>query len=119
MIQLLMYILLGTAAGVLSGLLGIGGGIIMVPALVLLFGLSQHQAQGTSLAVMIPPVGLLAAMVYYKKGFINIPVAVLVAAGFLIGGLIGAKVSINIPEETLKRGFGFILLLTSVKMMFF
>jgi len=117
--QSIMYLLLGGAAGALSGMLGVGGGIIMVPALVFLFGLSQHQAQGTSLAVMVPPVGLLAAIVYYKKGYINIPMAALVAAGFLAGALLGANLSINIPETALKKAFGFILLLTSVKMMFF
>ena len=79
------YILLGLVAGVLSGLIGIGGGIIIVPALVLLFGMTQHNAQGTTLALLIPPIGILAAWTYYKAGYVDIRVAALVAFGFFAG----------------------------------
>jgi len=119
MIQSLMYLILGGLAGALSGMLGIGGGIIMVPILIFFFGLTQYQAQGTSIAVMVPPIGFLAAMVYYKKGYVNLPMAALMAAGFLIGALFGAKLALNVPEQALKRMFGFALFVTSLKMMFF
>ncbi|MGE5681257.1 MAG: TSUP family transporter, partial [Bacillota bacterium] len=85
MSDIILYIILGLAAGVLSGLVGVGGGILIVPSLVLLFGMTQHQAQGTSLAVLIPPVGILAAMTYYKQGFIDLKVAGLICLGFILG----------------------------------
>jgi uncharacterized protein len=119
MVQSIMYLFTGALAGALSGLLGIGGGIIMVPILILLFGLTQYQAQGTSIAVMVPPIGLLAALVYYKKGYVNLPMAVLMSAGFLVGAFFGAKLAVNLPEQLLKRLFGFALFVTSIKMMFF
>jgi uncharacterized membrane protein YfcA len=106
-------------AGIFSGLIGIGGGIIIVPALVLLFGLSQHTAQGTTLALMIPPIGLLAALAYYKQGFVDLKVAAFICVGFFIGGLLGAKFAIGIPETILKRIFGVVLLAVSIRMIFF
>ena len=84
----LLYIVLGLVAGILSGLIGIGGGVIIVPALVLLFGMSQHNAQGTTLALLIPPIGILAAWTYYKAGFVDVRVAVLVAVGFFAGSFL-------------------------------
>jgi len=111
------YILLGLAAGILSGLLGIGGGLIVVPALVLLFGFSQHLAQGTTLAMMIPPIGLLAAWAYYSKGYVDLKVAGLMCIGFFIGGFFGAKFATAIPEVTLSRIFGVVMLIVSVKMI--
>jgi len=115
--NIFLYILLGVVAGILSGLIGIGGGIIIVPALVLLFGLSQHSAQGTTLALMVPPIGLLAALAYYKQGFVDLKIAAFVCIGFFIGGLIGAKFAIGIPEAALKKMFGVVLLLVSAKMI--
>jgi hypothetical protein len=115
--NIFLYILLGVIAGILSGLIGIGGGIIIVPALVLLFGLSQHAAQGTTLALMVPPIGLLAALAYYKQGFVDLKIAAFICIGFFIGGLIGAKFAIGIPEAVLKKMFGFVLLLVSAKMI--
>ena len=111
------YLLLGLLAGVLSGLLGIGGGIIVVPALVLLFGFSQHTAQGTTLAMMIPPIGLLAAWAYYSKGFVDVKVAGLMCIGFFIGGFLGAKFAAPIPDIMLKRIFGAAMLIVSIKMI--
>jgi uncharacterized membrane protein YfcA len=111
------YLLLGLLAGVLSGLLGIGGGIIVVPVLILLFGFSQHMAQGTTLAMMVPPIGLLAAWAYYSKGYVDIKVAAIMCVGFFIGGLLGAKFAGAIPEAMLSRIFGVAMLIVSVKMI--
>ncbi len=117
--NIFLYILLGVVAGIFSGLIGIGGGIIIVPALVLLFGLSQHTAQGTTLALMVPPIGLLAALAYYKQGFVDLKVAAFVCLGFFIGGLFGAKFAIGIPETILKKIFGIVLLAVSIRMILF
>lgn len=114
--MLTVTIILGLAAGFTSGLIGIGGGIILVPAMVMLLGYTQHQAQGTSLAILVPPVGLLAAYSYFKDGYVDIKVALLIAAGFFIGSLLGAKVSLGIPEVMLRRIFAAFLAIISVKM---
>jgi len=112
-----IYLLLGLIAGVFSGFLGIGGGTIIIPALVYIFGLTQHQAQGTTLAIMVPPIGLLAALRYYYNGDVNIPIAVFVAIGFLVGGLIGASFVKPIPDLILKKIFGIFLMLIKIKMI--
>jgi uncharacterized membrane protein YfcA len=117
--NIVLYLLLGLAAGIFSGLLGIGGGIIIVPVLVLLFGLSQHTAQGTTLALMVPPIGLLAAWAYYKQGFVDLKIAALICLGFFAGGLLGAEFAVGIPEPILKKIFGVVLLGVSLKMIFF
>lgn len=115
--DILSYLLLGIAAGVLSGLIGIGGGVIIVPALVFLFGLSQHQAQGTTLALLVPPIGILAAWTYYKQGYVDIRIALLIAAGFFAGSLLGAKVATALSNDVLEKIFGVALLLISIKMI--
>jgi hypothetical protein len=115
--NIFLYILLGLVAGIFSGLIGIGGAIIIIPSLVLLFGLSQHTAQGTTLALMVPPIGLLAALAYYKQGFVDLKIAAFICIGFFIGGFLGAKFAIAIPEQLLKRIFGVVLLAVSVKMI--
>lgn len=112
------YVLLGLAAGIASGFLGIGGGAILIPVLVYMFGLTQHQAQGTTLAIMIPPIGLLAAMKYYMEGNIKLSIAAFVCLGFFIGGFIGAQFVHNISEALLKKIFGVFLLLIAAKMIF-
>jgi uncharacterized membrane protein YfcA len=112
------YLSLGLLAGVASGLIGIGGGIIIIPALVLVFGMSQHLAQGTTLALMVPPIGLLAAWMYYKQGYVDVKVAALICAGFLLGGFLGAKIAVGLSERLLQRVFGSMLLLVSMKMLF-
>lgn len=112
-------VLLGLMAGIFSGLVGVGGGVIIVPALVFLFGLSQESAQGTTLALMVPPVGILAAWTYYKHGYVDVKVAVLICLGFLIGGLLGSRFAVDLPAITLQRIFGISLLLLGVKMLFF
>ena len=117
MTNILLYIVLGLVAGVFSGLIGIGGGLIIIPALVLLFGLSQHMAQGTTLALMVPPIGLLAAWMYYKNGFVDLKVAAFICLGFFVGGLLGAKFAVVMPDVVLKRIFGTAMLLISIKMI--
>ena len=113
----LLLLLVGLIAGILSGLLGIGGGIIIVPALFFLFGFSQHSAQGTTLAMLVPPIGLLAAWTYYSKGFVDIKVAALMCIGFFAGGLLGAKFATAVSNTMLTRTFGVALLFISVKMI--
>jgi len=118
MIDLLLYILLGLFAGVISGLIGIGGGAIFVPALVYLFGLSQHEAQGTTLALLVPPIGLLAAWTYYREGYVNLSIALFACIGFFVGGLLGARVAVGISDELLRRIFGVALLIIALHMIF-
>jgi len=108
---------LGLTAGVFSGLFGIGGGVILVPAMVFILKMSQRQAQGTTLALMVLPIGLLAAWQYYLKGHVDIKVAAFICIGFVIGGLLGAKIALPIPDVTLRRLFGVFLLVVSVKMI--
>ena len=113
--QIVGFIVLGLAAGVLAGLAGIGGGIIIVPLLVFAFGFTQHTAQGTSLAVLIPPVGLLAMMKYYKAGDVNLKAAALIAAGLILGSIFGAKFALGLPQAALKKIFGAVLFLASLR----
>jgi len=115
-------IIIGLAAGLLSGLVGVGGGIIMVPALVFFLNYTQHQAQGTSLAVLTLPVVILASLYYYhqcqKQGTpIELKVVVLLATGFLIGGYFGSKVALAINQDVLKKIFAVILFYTAIKML--
>jgi uncharacterized protein len=115
---LLIIIVIGITAGIMAGMLGIGGAIIMIPALVYFMGVSQQTAQGTSLAVMLPPIGIIAAYNYYKAGQVNIKFALILAAAFLIGSYFGSKLALNIPEALLKKIFGILLLLVAAKMLF-
>ncbi len=113
MSQFLLFCLLfvfGVSVGAMSGLLGIGGGIALVPGLMYLFQFSQREAQGTSLAVMIPPIGLFAALVYYQNGYVRLPVVVFVAAGFILGAYLGARMLPLVPQVTLQVSFGLLLL---------
>ncbi len=113
-----LFILTGLFAGVLSGLLGVGGGVIVVPALVFLFGFSQHMAQGTFLALMVPPIGVLGAYVYYRAGYVDIRAAALICLGFFVGGLLGAKIAATLSDAFLKKAFGVFMLFVSLKMIF-
>jgi hypothetical protein len=115
---LLILIGIGIVTGAMAGMLGIGGAIIMIPALVFFMGFSQQMAQGTSLAVMLPPIGIIAAYNYYKAGQVNIKYALILAACFLIGSYFGSKLALTLPQATLKKIFGFVLLLVAVKMLF-
>ncbi|UCD15702.1 MAG: sulfite exporter TauE/SafE family protein [Candidatus Omnitrophota bacterium] len=112
------YLMLGLSAGIASGFFGIGGGIILIPALLFLFGLTQHQAQGTTLAIMIPPIGLLAAIKYYSEGNVKLNIAVFVCIGFFIGGLIGAHFVHKLPGLLVKRLFGILMFVVSLRLIF-
>ncbi|MGB3346998.1 MAG: sulfite exporter TauE/SafE family protein [Candidatus Humimicrobiia bacterium] len=118
MVNIILYILIGLLSGTISGLIGIGGGVIIVPSLIYLFKLSQQQAQGTTLALLVPPIGLLAAWTYYKHGFVNLNIAIFICLRFFIGGLIGAKIAIGLSSEILRKLFGFALFLISLHMIF-
>lgn len=113
----LFFLIMGLIAGILSGFLGIGGGTILIPLLVYLLGFSQHQAQGTTLAIMVPPIGLLAALKYYKEGNVNLPIAIFVCLGFFIGGYFGAELAHKISDNLLKKIFGLFLLGVALKMI--
>jgi len=116
--MLLILIVIGIVTGFMAGMLGIGGAIIMIPALVFFLGITQQTAQGTSLAVMLPPIGIIAAYNYYKAGQVNIWFAVVLAVFFLVGSYFGSKLALNLPQSLLKRIFGILLLLIAAKMLF-
>jgi uncharacterized membrane protein YfcA len=113
------FLALGVTAGAFSGLIGIGGGVIIVPALVFLLGYSQHVAQGTTLALLVPPIGLAAALVYWRQGAVDLQAAGWICGGFVAGSLLGARVAQHLPDATLERIFGVALLAIAVKMIFF
>lgn len=115
--MLFLYLTLGICAGIFSGILGIGGGSILIPAFVYILGMSQHQAQGTTLALMVPPIGLLAALRYWQEGNVKIPVAAWVCIGFFLGAFVGAGMAQKIEEPILKKTFGIFLFLVSLKMI--
>ncbi|HMN48297.1 MAG TPA: sulfite exporter TauE/SafE family protein [Ignavibacteriaceae bacterium] len=114
----ILFVILGLVAGVFSGIIGLGGGVIIVPALVFIFGLSQQQAQGTTLALMVPPIGILAAYTYYQHGFVDLKIAGLICLGFILGGWFGAKIAVQLPREVLQKIFAIVLMFLSVKMFF-
>jgi uncharacterized membrane protein YfcA len=109
---------IGLAAGVLAGMVGVGGGILIVPALVYFFKLDQHTAQGTSLAVLLPPAGLFAFARYYKAGHVEVGLAVVIVVGMLLGGYVGAGWAEHLSGATLRKGFAIFMLLVSLKMFF-
>jgi len=112
-----LYIVLGLMVGVLSGIVGIGGGIMIVPGLVYLFHMSQHKAQGTSIAALLAPVGALAFWEYYKAGNVDIKVALLLALGFLVGGYFGGLWAQHLPEVVLRRVFGTLLVIIGIRLL--
>jgi uncharacterized membrane protein YfcA len=115
---ILIIVVLGLITGFMAGMLGIGGGIIVIPALVMIMGFTQQSAQGTSLAMMIPPVGILAVLNYYKAGHVDIKVAAILACVFIIGSIFGSKLAVTIPNDVLKKIFGVFLILVAIKMLF-
>ena len=116
---ILIIIVVGIAAGVLSGLVGVGGGIIIVPALVYFIGFSQKTAQGTSLALIMLPVGIFGVMQYYKQGHVDYRIVGLLAIGFLAGSFFGSKLALNISQESLKKVFAVLMIVIAIKMLFF
>ncbi|MGA7719652.1 MAG: sulfite exporter TauE/SafE family protein [Ignavibacteriaceae bacterium] len=114
----LLLLLIGLIAGVFSGVLGIGGGIVIIPMLVYFLGFSQHQAQGTSLGLLLPPVGALAVLNYYKAGFVDIRAALLMVITFLIGSYLSSLFAIHLSESIIKKIFAIFLLAYSMKLFF-
>ena len=114
---ILSLVLIGILAGILSGLDGVGGGVVMVPLLVLLLGFNQHQAQGTSLAVLVVPVTAVAVYTYHKEGFIDWRYVGIIAVFFVVGGYFGSKIAVGLDQKMLKKVFGLILLLIAGKML--
>jgi uncharacterized protein len=117
--EIFIYLLIiGLAAGFMGGLVGIGGGVIIVPALVMLLGMSQHSAQGTSLMMILFPVGILGVLNYYKQGHVDIKYAGLLAIGFFVGSYLGSKFSLSLPQLTVKRIFAIVMMLLAIKILF-
>ncbi len=112
------FVATGFLTGIIGGLFGVGGGEIFVPLLVYMFGFSQHQAQGTSLAVLLPPIGLLAALRYHRAGYVDFSVALLIALGFFFGASIGAFGATRMHGDALRRVFGVFLMIVALHMVF-
>ena len=116
--QLVVLIVVGILSGLLAGAFGIGGAIIVIPALVFILGLSQHEAQGTSLAFMLPPVGILATWNYWKAGQVNWKIALVLSLTFVVGAYLGSQFSVNVSDKILRRLFGILLIFIALKMIF-
>lgn len=115
---LLILIFIGLTAGILSGMIGLGGGVVMIPMMVMLLAMDQKMAQGTSVAIMLPPIGILAVYSYYKAGYVNVKYAAIIAAAFIIGGFFGSKLALALPSEIVKKIFAVLLVAVAVKMFF-
>lgn len=115
---ILLLIIIGLFAGAMSGFVGIGGGVIMVPALIYMLGMTQHAAQGTSLFLMLPPIGILAVMNYWKAGEMNWKYGIIIALAFVIGGYFGSKLALKLSPALVKIIFGVLMLYISVKMIY-
>jgi uncharacterized protein len=116
---ILIIIVIGIAAGMLGGLVGVGGGLIIVPSLVYFIGMSQKTAQGTSLGLIMLPVGILGVLTYYKQGHVDFKVVGLLAVGFLLGSFLGSKVALSLPQETVKKTFAVLMIIIAIKILFF
>ena len=114
-----ILLLIGLVAGVLSGIIGIGGGIVIVPALVYFIGFSQRTAQGTSLAILLLPIGLLGVIQFYKAGYVDIKVTAIISLAFFLGSYFGSRIALTVPQEILKKYFAVLLLIIAIKMLFF
>jgi uncharacterized protein len=115
---LFILIMIGLIAGSIGGLLGIGGGLIIIPALIYFGGFTEHEAIGTSLAVLLPPIGLFAAYNYYITGHVNIKYALIIAVAFMIGSYFTSKIAVNIPENIIRKIFSIFLIIVAIKMFF-
>lgn len=116
--NIIYLIAIGLAAGFMGGMVGVGGGIVIVPALVLIMGMTQHMAQGISLTMMLFPVGILGVINYYKKGYIDFRYAGFIAAGFLIGSFLGSKLSLGLSQEMVKKIFAILMIIVAIRMLF-
>jgi uncharacterized protein len=116
--SIVLLVIIGLITGFMAGMLGIGGGIIVIPAMVMILGFTQQSAQGTSLAMMLPPVGIFAVINYYKAGHVDWRVAAILALFFIVGSIFGSKLAVKIPQDVLKKIFGVFLLLIAIKMLF-
>jgi uncharacterized protein len=114
---IMLLIVIGFAAGILSGLVGVGGGIIVVPALVFFLGFSQQEAQGTSLGLLLLPVGILAVINYYNKGYIDMKVVAVMSIAFILGGWLGSKLAVSLSPQVVKRIFAVVLFYAAFKML--
>ena len=115
---LIILAVVGLLAGFISGSMGVGGGIIIVPALVFFLGFTQHQAQGISLGIMLAPIGLLAFINYYREGYTNLKYSLLLLVVFFIGSWFGSKLAVHLPAAVLKKIFGGLMLVAGVRMIF-
>ena len=118
MSEIIILLVIGLAAGLMSGVLGIGGGLIIIPMLVGFLGYSQKEAQGTSLGLLLLPIGILAVMNYYQAGFVNIKAVGIMIITFVIGSYISSKLAISLPDTILKKVFGVFLLFYAIKLFF-
>lgn len=116
---LLILIIIGIIAGILGGMVGVGGGIIIVPALVYFLGFSQKMAQGTSLGILLLPIGLLGVLQFYKEGYVDWKVVVIISAGFFAGSYFGSRLALSLSQDTVKKVFAILLLVVAIKMLFF
>lgn len=114
----LTLVLIGVAAGMLSGFVGVGGGIIIVPALMWALGYTQHMATGTSLAVLLLPVGIFAVINYHRAGNLNWPAALIISGTFVVGAYFGSKLSLSLPPDVVKKVFGGVMILAALKLIF-
>ena len=118
MTSIIIILAIGIVAGVFSGFIGIGGGLVIVPCLVYFFGMTQHEAQGTSLAMMLPPIGILAVLNYHKQGMVDWKIAAILCVTFLAGSFFGSQAAISLPASTVKKIFGSIIIIVGIKMIF-
>ena len=116
---LIILIIIGLVAGMLGGMVGVGGGIVIVPALVFFLGFSQKMAQGTSLGILLLPVGLLGVWQFYKEGYVDLRVVLIISAGFFSGSYLGSKLALSLSQETVKKVFAVLLIVVALKMLFF
>ncbi|PBQ30698.1 permease [Sphingobacteriaceae bacterium] len=114
----LLLTLIGLSAGALGGMVGLGGGIILIPALIMIMKLDQQTAQGTSIAIMLPPIGLFAVYNYYKGGYVNVNYAVIIAAAFMIGGYFGSLFALKLSPDLMRKVFSALLIVIAIKMFF-
>lgn len=118
MTSILLLVLIGLVAGGLGGMIGLGGGIILIPALILIMKLDQQTAQGTSIAIMLPPIGLFAVYNYYKAGYVNIKYAMIIASAFMVGGYFGSMLALKLSPDLMRKVFSVVLVVIAIKMFF-